>query len=143
MKLFFDADKYLLRVESPRINKELDRKQQILAYVDRYFVMFRHEYFDEVYDACVKYIDEMFEDDSDNDPQISAEVQAVTIIIKGLRDYAKDCLKNQSKYLKVLVAGDVFKFYSGMISKSLDLGVIDKKQARRRIEVFYKECELE
>ncbi|MBE5824616.1 hypothetical protein [Butyrivibrio sp. INlla16] len=143
MKLFFDADKYLLRVESPRINKELDRKQQILAYVDRYFVMFRHEYFDEVYDACVKYIDEMFEDDSDNDPQISAEVQAVTIIIKGLRDYAKNGLKNQSKYLKVLVAGDVFKFYSGMISKSLDLGVIDKKQARRRIEVFYKECELE
>jgi hypothetical protein len=142
MKLFFDADKYLLRVESPRINKELDRKQQILAYVDRYFVMFRHEYFDEVY-ACVKYIDEMFEDDSDNDPQISAEVQAVTIIIKGLRDYAKGGLKNQSKYLKVLVAGDVFKFYSGMISKSLDLGVIDKKQARRRIEVFYKECELE
>ena len=143
MKLFFDADKYLLRVESPRINKEFDRKQQILAYVDRYFVMFRHEYFDEVYDACVKYIDEMFEDDSDNDPQISAEVQAVTIIIKGLRDYAKNGLKNQSKYLKVLVAGDVFKFYSGMISKSLDLGVIDKKQARRRIEVFYKECELE
>lgn len=143
MKLFFDANKYLLRVESPRINKELDRKQQILAYVDRYFVMFRHEYFDEVYDACVKYIDEMFEDDSDNDPQISAEVQAVTIIIKGLRDYAKDGLKNQSKYLKVLVAGDVFKFYSGMISKSLDLGVIDKKQARRRIELFYKECELE
>ena len=143
MKLFFDADKYLLRVESPRISKELDRKQQILAYVDRYFVMFRHEYFDEVYDACVKYIDEMFEDDSDNDPQISAEVQAVTIIIKGLRDYAKNGLKNQSKYLKVLVAGDVFKFYSGMISKSLDLGVIDKKQARRRIEVFYKECELE
>jgi len=143
MKLFFDADKYLLRVESPRINKELDRKQQILAYVDRYFVMFRHEYFDEVYDACVKYIDEMFEDDSDNDPQISAEVQAVTIIIKGLRDYAKDGLKNQSKYLKVLVAGDVFKFYCGMISKFLDLGVIDKKQARRRIEVFYKECELE
>ena len=91
----------------------------------------------------MKYIDEMFEDDSDNDPQISAEVQAVTIIIKGLRDYAKNGLKNQSKYLKVLVAGDVFKFYSGMISKSLDLGVIDKKQARRRIEVFYKECELE
>lgn len=143
MKLFFDADKYLLRVENPRFNKELDRKQQILAYVDRYFVMFRHEYFDEVYDACVKYIDEMFEDDSDNDPQISAEVQAVTIIIKGLRDYAKNGLKNQSKYLKVLVAGDVFKFYSGMISKSLNLGVIDKKQARRRIEVFYKECELE
>ena len=143
MRLFFDADKYLMRVESPRINKELDRKQQILAYVDRYFVTFSHEYFDEVYDACVKYTDEMFEEDSDNDPQISAEVQAITIIIKGLRDYSKDGLKNQSKYLKVLVAGDVFKFYCGMISKSLDLGVIDKKQARRRIEALYKECELE
>ena len=143
MRLFFDADKYLMRVESPRINKELDRKQQILAYVDRYFGAFRHEYFDEVYDACVKYIDEMFEDDSENNPKISPEIQAITIIIRGLRDYAKDGLKNQSKYLKVLVAGDVFRFYCGMISKSLDLGVIDKKQARRRIELFYKECELE
>ncbi len=143
MKLFFDADKYLVRVESPRVRKELDRKQQISSYVDRYFSAFRHEYFVEVYDACLKYIDEMFDEDSGNDSQISAEIQAVTIIIKGLRDYAKRGLKNQPKDLKVLVAGDVFKFYCGMISKSLDLGVIDKRQAKRGIELFYKECELE
>ena len=63
MKLFFKADKYITRVESPRVNSARTRKSQVLLYIDKYFDMYNHEYLGSVYTACKEYIEEMMDEE--------------------------------------------------------------------------------
>ena len=141
MRLFFDADKYIKRVDSPRVDRSLTRKEQILSYLSKYYDMFTHEYLEDVFTACRNYVEETF-DDQDGDPgnTTSPEVQAVTIIIKGLQDFSGRL--DDFKYMRILAAKEAFKLYGAMISKALEYDIIDRKQARRRIARYYKQCGL-
>ena len=65
MRLFFDAGKYITRVESPRVGINHTRKEQVLLYIDKYFDMYNHEYLDSVYSACVEYIEDTLDDQDD------------------------------------------------------------------------------
>ena len=58
MKIFFNADKYITRVESPRVSRTLSRKDQIPCYIDKYFDSFSTEYLGEVHEACTEYIED-------------------------------------------------------------------------------------
>ncbi len=141
MRLFFDADKYLVRVDSPRVNRSLTRKEQILCYLEKYYDMFTHEYLEDVFNACKNYIEETFDDqDTGIKNETSPEIQAVTIIIRGLQDFSGKL--DDFKYMRLLAAKEAFKLYCGMISKTLEYDIIDRKQARRRIARFYKQCGL-
>ena len=143
MGLFFDADKYITNVESPRVDRSLGRKEQVNRYLEKYFDMYSHEYLEDVFSACISYIDETLDDqDEDNNSVTSAEVQAVTTIIRGLQDYVGKGKHEEFKYMRVLAANEAFKMYCGMISKTIDLDLVDKKQAKRRITRFYKQCGL-
>ena len=143
MKLFFKAEKYITRVESPRISSARTRKSQVLLYIDKYFDMYNHEYLGSVYTACKEYIEEMMDDDDATTSSISTEVQACTTIIKGLQDFIGQGKHEELRYMKLLAANEAFKFYCAMISKVLEMNLIDKKQAKRRITKFYNECGLE
>jgi ribosomal protein S20 len=144
MGLFFNADKYITRVESPRVSHSLGRKAQVIEYLNKYFEMYNHEYMDDMCAACYEYIEDTLDEQDEPAKTVnSAEVQAVTTIIKGLQDFIKKGSLNDLKYLKVLASKDAFKMYCGMISKVLELGIIDRKQAKRRIARFYKDCELD
>ncbi len=144
MNLFFKPEKYITRVESPRVDRSLGRKAQVMGYLEKYFDMYNHEYFEDVCSACYEYIeDTMDEQDEPAKAANSPEVQAVTTIIKGLQDFVTKGNLNELKYLRVLAANDAFKIYCGMISKVLELEIIDKKQAKRRITKFYKACGLD
>ena len=143
MKLFFKAEKYITRVESPRISSDRSRKSQVLLYIDKYFDMYNHEYLGSVYTACKEYIEEMMDDEDSATASISAEVQACTTIIKGLQDFIGQGKHEEMRYMKLLAAKEAFKFYCAMISKVLEMDLIDKKQAKRRITKFYNECDLE
>ena len=143
MKLFFKAEKYITRVESPRISSDRSRKSQVLLYIDRYFDMYNHEYLGSVYTACKEYIEEMMDDEDSATASISTEVQACTTIIKGLQDFIGQGKHEEMRYMKLLAAKEAFKFYCAMISKVLEMDLIDKKQAKRRITKFYNECDLE
>jgi hypothetical protein len=141
MRLFFDADKYIKRVDSPRVDRSLPRKEQILSYLNKYYDMFTHEYLEDVFTACKNYIEETFDDqDGDDKNNMSPEIQAVTIIIRGLQDFSGKL--DDFKYMRLLAAKEAFKLYCAMISKTLEYDIIDKKQARRRIARFYKQCGL-
>lgn len=141
MRLFFDADKYIKRVDSPRVDRSLPRKEQILCYLNKYYDMFTHEYLEDVFTACKNYIEETFDDqDGDTNNNMSPEIQAVTIIIRGLQDFSGKL--DDFKYMRLLAAKEAFKLYCGMISKALEYDIIDKKQARRRIARFFKQCGL-
>ncbi len=143
MKLFFKAEKYITRVESPRISSDRSRKSQVLLYIDKYFDMYNHEYLGSVYTACKEYIEEMMDDEDSATASISTEVQACTTIIKGLQDFIGQGKHEEMRYMKLLAAKEAFKFYCAMISKVLEMDLIDKKQAKRRITKFYNECDLE
>ena len=143
MKLFFNAEKYITRVESPRISSDRSRKSQVLLYIDKYFDMYNHEYLGSVYTACKEYIEEMMDDEDSATASISTEVQACTTIIKGLQDFIGQGKHEEMRYMKLLAAKEAFKFYCAMISKVLEMDLIDKKQAKRRITKFYNECDLE
>ena len=146
MGLFFKAEKYLVRVESPRVDSRRPRKSQVLLYLDKYFDMYNHEYLTSVYNACKNYLNDLFdEQDQDEDANhvVSAEVQTVTTIIKGLQDYISQKRHEEMKYEKLLAARQAFKLYCAMISKVLEYDIIDKKQAKRRITKFYKDCGLD
>ena len=143
MKLFFKAEKYITRVESPRVNSARSRKSQVLLYIDKYFDMYNHEYLGSVYTACKEYIEEMMDDEDSATASISTEVQACTTIIKGLQDFIGQGKHEEMRYMKLLAAKEAFKFYCAMISKVLEMDLIDKKQAKRRITKFYNECDLE
>ena len=143
MKLFFKAEKYITRVESPRVSSDRSRKSQVLLYIDKYFDMYNHEYLGSVYTACKEYIEEMMDDEDSATASISTEVQACTTIIKGLQDFIGQGKHEEMRYMKLLAAKEAFKFYCAMISKVLEMDLIDKKQAKRRITKFYNECDLE
>jgi ribosomal protein S20 len=143
MKLFFKAEKYITRVESPRVSSDRSRKSQVLLYIDKYFDMYNHEYLGSVYTACKEYIEEMMDDEDSATASISTEVQACTTIIKGLQDFIGQGKHEEMRYMKLLAAKEAFKFYCAMISKVLEMDLIDKKQAKRRITKFYNECGLE
>lgn len=143
MKLFFNAEKYITRVESPRVNAARPRKSQVLLYIDKYFDMYNHEYIGSVYSACKEYIEEMMDEDDSSKSAISAEVQACTTIIKGLQDFIGQGKHEEMRYMKLLAAKEAFKMYCGMISKVTELEIIDRKQAKRRITKFYNECGIE
>ncbi len=144
MGLFFNADNYIERVESPRVNRFLGRKAQIFSYLSKYYDMHNHDYLEDVFSSCKRYIDETVDKDDDNTPgsSIGAEVQAVTIIIKGLQDFVGQGKHEDYRYMRILAAKEAFKLYCGMISKTLEYEIIDKKQARRKITMFYKQCGL-
>ncbi len=44
MVLFFDAGKYITRVESPRVNSSDDRREQVISYISKYYEMYSHDY---------------------------------------------------------------------------------------------------
>ncbi len=144
MGFFFNAEKYITRVESPRVTRSQGRKAQVLEYIDKYFDMYNHEYLEDVLTACKNYIEDTLDDQEETGHNVtSAEVQAVTTIIKGLQDFvAKGKLENL-QYMRILAAKEAFKLYCGMISKVYELEIIDKKQAKRRISKFYKDCGLD
>ena len=143
MKLFFKADKYITRVESPRVNSARTRKSQVLLYIDKYFDMYNHEYLGSVYTACKEYIEEMMDEEESSSSNISPEDQACTTIIKGLQDFIGQGKHEELRYMKLLAAKEAFKFYCAMISKMTEFEIIDRKQAKRRITKFYNECGLE
>ncbi len=141
MGLFFDAEKFITRVESPRVDKSLSRKEQVTCYIEKYFDMYTHEYLEDVFSACIQYIDETLDDqDEDKNSVTSSEVQAVTTIIRGLQDFIGKGKHEELKYMRILAANEAFKLYSAMISKTIELGLVDKKQAKKRIGRFYKQC---
>ena len=143
MGLFFDANKYITRVESPRVNRSLSRKEQVLGYIDKYFDAFSTEYLQDVYSACRIYIEDTLEEDTHENTRAvtTPEMQAVTTIIKGLQDFIVKGEYKEMKYLHVLAEKEAFKLYCGMISKSLEMEIIDRKQAKRRIAKFYNLCD--
>lgn len=144
MNIFFKADKYIVRVESPRINGAKNRKDQVMGYLERYFDMYNHEYLESMCNACRNYLNEIYEDPDENiKTGISTEIQAVTTIIKGLQDFIGQGRHEEMKYMKLLAAKEAFTLYCAMISKSLEYDIIDRKQARRRITTFYKQCGIE
>ena len=144
MGLFFDAGKYITRVESPRIDKSLTRKEQVLGYINKYFDSYNHDYLESVQKACNKYIDEMFEyQDGNTTSDISPEIQAITTIIKGLQGFLSGGELETLHYMRILAAKEAFTLHSAMISKSIDLGLIDIKHAKRRIAKFYKDCKID
>ena len=144
MGFFFNADKYITRVESPRVDRTLGRKAQVLAYIEKYFDMYNHEYLGDVKTACINYIEDTLEEQDESAKSVtSAEVQAVTTIIKGLQDFVAKGKLEMLQYMKILAGKEAFKLYCGMISKVIELGIIDRKQAKRRISRFYKECGLD
>lgn len=143
MGLFFNADKYITRVDSPRVSRSIDRKSQVLGYLYKYFEMFNHEYLEDVCLACTDYIEDTMDEQYVPARNVtSAEVQAATTIIKGLQGFVQDGTLEDMKYLRFLAAQEAFKMYCGMISKVYELEIIDRKQARRRISKFYKDCGL-
>ena len=145
MGLFFNAEKYIVRVESPRVDRSRPRKAQVLLYLDKYFDSYNHEYLESVYTACKDYLEEMLDDQDDNTAKqvTSPEVQAVTTIIKGLQDYIGQGKHEEMRYERLLAARQAFTLYCAMISKVLEYDIIDKKQAKRRITKLYKECGLD
>ena len=144
MGLFFDAQKFITRVESPRVKKDISRKEQVIRYIEKYFDMFNHEYLEDVLSACISYIEETMDDqDEEGRSSVSSEIQAVTTIIKGLQDFVDKKNLDSFRYMRVLAANEAFKLYCGMISKTLEYEIIDKKQAKRRITKFYKQCGLD
>ena len=144
MKIFFYADKYITRVESPRVSRTLSRKDQIPCYIDKYFDSFSTEYLGEVHEACTEYIEDTADRQGDDTKSVTvAELQAVTTIIKGLQDFINKGRHNEFKYMRMLAANEAFKLYCGMISKTLEMNVIDRKQAKRRITKFYDDCGLD
>ncbi len=144
MGLFFDAQKFITRVESPRVKKDISRKEQVIRYIEKYFDMFNHEYLEDVLSACISYIEETMDDqDEESRSSVSSEIQAVTTIIKGLQDFVDKKNLDSFRYMRVLAANEAFKLYCGMISKTLEYEIIDKKQAKRRITKFYKQCGLD
>ena len=144
MGLFFDAEKYITRVESPRVDRTLSRKEQIFSYLNKYYDMYNHEYLEDVFFACKNYIDETVEDQDDgtDNSRIGAEVQAVTTIIKGLQDFVDKGKHQDFRYMRVLAAKEAFRLYCAMISKTVEYEIIDRKQAKRRITRFHKQCGL-
>ena len=141
--LFFDADKYIRRVESPRVKKTLGRKEQVVTYIQKYFEEYSPDYLDEVYNSCIRYIDESFAEPNASENEVtSPEVQAVTTIIMWLESYIKQGSLDKLKYMRVLAAKEAFKLYCGMISKVMELGIIDRRTAKSRITRFYRECGL-
>ena len=105
--------------------------------------MFTHEYLEDVFSACITYIEETVDDQEENTKSsISTEIQAVTTIIKGLQDFVGQKRHEDFKYMRILAAKEAFKLYCAMISKTLEYNIIDKKQARRRISNFYRQCGL-
>ena len=144
MGFFFNADKYITRVESPRISRTLGRKAQVLGYIEKYFDMYNHEYLEDVKKACCDYIEDTLEEQEEGSNSVtSPEVQAVTTIIKGLQDFVSNGKLENLQYMRILAGKDAFKLYSAMISKVMELEIIDRKQAKRRISRFYKECGLD
>ena len=114
----------------------------VATVVDSFF--YNHEYLGSVYTACKDYIEEMMdEQEESSNGGISPEVQACTTIIKGLQDFIGQGKHEEMKYMKLLAAKEAFKFYCAMISKVLELEIIDRKQAKRRITKFYNECGLD
>lgn len=141
--LFFDADKYIRRVESPRVKNTLSRKEQVVTYIQKYFEEYSPDYLTDVYNSCIRYIDESYAGkDTPDDMVTSAEVQAVTTIIMWLESFIKQGSLDKLKYMRVLAAKEAFKLYCGMISKVMELGIIDRKTAKSRIARFYRECGL-
>ena len=64
MGLFFDAGKYLTRVESPRINTTKDRRDQINDYIVRYFKMYPHDYIQKAQFVARIYVNEILPDEA-------------------------------------------------------------------------------
>lgn len=144
MGLFFNAAKYLKRVEKPRIDKTLTGREQILAYINKYFDEYSHDYIEKVKSACTRYIDEMFEEGNMAEKSdITPEIQAISTIIKGLQGFVTDGELDKMSYNRTLGAREAFNLYCAMISRSMDLEILDIKQAKRRITTFYKECRLD
>lgn len=146
MNIFFNAEKYIVRVESPRVDIKKPRKTQVLLYLNKYFDMYNHEYLGSVYSACRNYLTELYEDQDQDDNAnhiVSAEVQTVTTIIKGIQDYIGQKRHEEMRYEKLLAARQAFQMYCAMISKALEYDIIDKKQAKRRITKLYKECGID
>lgn len=142
MGLFFDAGKYLTRVESPRINTTKDRRDQINDYIVRYFEMYPHDYIQKAQFAARIYVNEILQDKDINVEGLTTpEVQAITVITKVLQDFAKNSL-DDFHYQKPLAAQEAFKLYCAMMSKLLELGIINKKLAEKSIEAFHKNCDL-
>ncbi|MBP3199777.1 MAG: hypothetical protein J6N21_22660, partial [Butyrivibrio sp.] len=123
MNIFFNAEKYIVRVESPRVDIKKPRKTQVLLYLNKYFDMYNHEYLGSVYSACRNYLTELYEDQEQDDNAnhiVSAEVQTVTTIIKGLQDYIGQKRHEEMRYEKLLAARQAFQMYCAMISKALE-----------------------
>lgn len=140
---FFDADKYITRVESPRVKNTLDRKAQIIEYIKKYFEEFSPDYLDDVRASCIRYIQELpIEQHNPEQKVTSAETQAVSTIIMWLQSFVAEGNLEKMQYMRVLAAKEAFKLYCGMISKTMDLRLIDRKTARKRITKFYKDCGL-
>ncbi len=47
------------------------------------------------------------------------------------------------KYQRPLAAQEAFKMFCGMISKTLEMKLIEKKEAEKKIAKFYKQCDLD
>ncbi len=144
MGLFFNANKYIKNVERPRVDRNLPRREQILKYIDKYFDAYNHDYLENVKTACEKYINDMFEEqDTSAKSGIDPEIQAITTMIKGLQGFVTGGELDSLNYMRLLGAREAFTLYCALISRSMDLGIIDLKQAKRRITKFYKDCKLD
>ncbi|MBP3197143.1 MAG: hypothetical protein J6N21_09080 [Butyrivibrio sp.] len=142
MGLFFDAEKYLTRVESPRIDTTKDRRDQINDYIVRYFEMYSHDYIQKAEFSARIYVNEVLPDNAVNTEGLTTpEVQAISVITQVIQDFAKNSL-DDFHYQKPLAAQEAFRLYCAMMSKLLELGIINKKLAEKSIEAFYKNCDL-
>ncbi len=92
MRLFFDAGKYLTRVERPRKNTTKDRRDQINDYIVRYFEMYPHDYIQKAQFAARIYVNEILPDEAVNIEGLTTpEVQAISVITQVLQDFPKIC----------------------------------------------------
>lgn len=141
MGLFFDAAKYIKRVESPRVSGALDRRGQISEYIVRYFEMYSHDYIQKVMLSARVYAKDVMSEAEFSEAK-TPEMQAITIIIQVLHDFVSKGALDELNYQRPLAAQEAFKMYSGMISKSIDLGMVDRKAGEKRIAAFYRQCDI-
>ena len=137
MGLFFDAGKYIDRVERPRGSDQLDRKEQVSEYILRYFEMYTHDYIQKAMFSARIYAKDVMSE-AEFSEATTSEMQAITIMIKVLQDYVSKGALNELKYQRPLAAQEAFKMYCGMISRTIDLGNIDRKTAEKMISILYK-----
>ncbi len=137
----FDAAKYIVKVESPRVDQSLEKRQQVKAYLVRYMDMYSHDYIQKAMISVRIYCDSIM-----TESQLEAETAedlALYTFKYALEDYINKRSLDELKYQRPLAAQEAFRMYCGVISKMLEHKVLDRKQAEKSIGAFYKKCGLD